>query len=96
MNDKQIQERIEFLKKEIEKHNYHYYVLNSPLISDFEYDLLLAELEALEKKYPEYASKESPTTKVGSDLTKGFKTIPTPIQCYLFRTHILQKKLKIL
>lgn len=78
MNDKQIQERIEFLKKEIEKHNYHYYVLNSPLISDFEYDLLLAELEALEKKYPEYASKESPTTKVGSDLTKGFKTIPHP------------------
>ncbi len=66
-------ERIEFLKKELERHNYNYYVLNAPAISDFEFDLLMGELQGLEKLYPEYATEDSPTRHVGSDLAPGAK-----------------------
>ncbi len=65
--------RIEKLKKEIDEHNHNYYVLNNPVISDFEYDLLMNELDTLEKKFPEYASDDSPTRRVGSDITKEFR-----------------------
>ncbi len=64
--------RIEVLKKEIEEHNRRYYVLNQPVISDFEYDLLMNELETLEKMFPELATSDSPTKRVGSDLTREF------------------------
>lgn len=60
--------RIGQLSKELERHNYNYYVLNSPQISDFQYDLLLMELQQLEKLFPEFAKGDSPTQKVGSDL----------------------------
>lgn len=73
MNQAEAKVRMERLRKEIEDHNYKYYVLNQPVISDFEYDLLINELEALEKKYPEYASPVSPTIKVGSDSVKEFR-----------------------
>jgi len=65
----QAKERIELLRKELEKHNYNYYVLNSPTITDFEFDLLMQELQTLEKMFPELASKDSPAVKVGSDIT---------------------------
>jgi len=65
--------RIEKLKKEIDEHNHNYYVLNNPVISDFEYDILMNELDTLEKKFPEYASEDSPTRRVGSDITKEFR-----------------------
>ncbi len=65
--------RIEKLRKEIEEHNHNYYVLNSPVISDFEFDLLLNELQTLEKKYPEYVTSDSPTQKVGSDISREFR-----------------------
>ncbi len=73
--------RIDFLKQEIEKHNYNYYVLNNPQISDFEFDLLLAELSSIESKFPQLKSVNSPTEKVGSDITKGFvqKKHPYPM-----------------
>ncbi|MBQ6072764.1 MAG: NAD-dependent DNA ligase LigA [Bacteroidales bacterium] len=61
-------ERIEFLKRELERQNYNYYVLNSPAITDFEFDLLMGELQGLEKMYPEFATEDSPTRRVGSDL----------------------------
>ncbi len=61
-------ERIEFLKKELERQNYNYYVLNAPAITDFEFDLLMSELQGLEKLYPEFATEDSPTRHVGSDL----------------------------
>ncbi|MCF0178546.1 MAG: NAD-dependent DNA ligase LigA [Bacteroidales bacterium] len=61
-------ERIIALSEEIAKHNHNYYVLNSPIISDFEYDLLINELQTLEKNFPEYAYSNSPTQKVGSDI----------------------------
>lgn len=72
MNNPGIKERIEKLRKEIEEHNNNYYVLNSPVITDFEYDLLLNELITLEKNHPKYASAGSPTQKVGSDITREF------------------------
>lgn len=61
-------ERMSFLRRELERHNHNYYVLNSPQISDFEFDLLMSELQGLEKMFPELASPDSPTRHVGSDL----------------------------
>ena len=68
------QERIAFLKKELERHNYNYYVLNQPAITDFEFDLLMSELQGLEKLYPEFATEDSPTRHVGSDLSAAAGT----------------------
>lgn len=73
MEKSQAQERIEKLRKEIETHNYKYYVLDSPDISDYEFDQLLNELDTLEKKYPEFITPDSPTQRVGSDLTAEFR-----------------------
>lgn len=69
-------DRIEKLRREIEEHNNRYYVLNDPSVSDFQYDLLLNELETLEKKYPELVTDDSPTMRVGSDLVKEFEQFP--------------------
>ena len=68
------QKRIAFLKKELERHNYNYYVLNQPAITDFEFDLLMSELQGLEKLYPEFATEDSPTRHVGSDLSAAAGT----------------------
>ena len=73
MNQSEAKAKIETLRKEIEEHNKRYYVLNQPLISDFEYDILLNELDTLEKKFPEFRSDNSPTKRVGSDITKEFE-----------------------
>lgn len=62
----QIQERIEFLKNEINKSNYKYYVEDNPYLSDFEYDQMFAELKELEEKYPMFRLPDSPTQRVGS------------------------------
>ena len=73
MKQSEAKERIEKLRREIEEHNKRYYVINEPAISDFEYDLLLNELETLEKKFPEFISADSPTKKVGSDINNEFR-----------------------
>ncbi|MFH0843097.1 MAG: NAD-dependent DNA ligase LigA [Bacteroidota bacterium] len=65
--------RIEKLRREIEEHNNRYYVLNEPLISDFEYDLLLNELDTLEKKFPSLITTDSPTQRIGSDIRNEFR-----------------------
>lgn len=75
MKKEEARERIEKLRKEISEHNRRYYVLNQPVISDFEYDLLLQELEGLEKKYPQYLTEDSPTRHVGSDITREFRQV---------------------
>jgi len=72
MKRSEAKERIDSLRREIEQHNNRYYVLTQPSISDFEYDLLLNELNVLEKKFPEFITGNSPTRNVGSDLTKEF------------------------
>ena len=71
MDKKEAKRRIDELRTEINGHNRRYYVENAPVISDFEYDMLMQELSSLEKKYPEFASADSPTVKVGSDLEPG-------------------------
>lgn len=67
--------RIEAIRSELHRHNHNYYVLNSPEISDKEYDVMLKELEVLEKEHPEFDDPLSPTQRVGSDLTKGFEHV---------------------
>jgi DNA ligase (NAD+) len=64
--------RIEELRKIINEHNHRYYVLNQPVITDFEFDLLLNELQTLEKNFPGLVTPDSPTMRVGSDLTEEF------------------------
>ena len=66
------QSRIEQLRKELHEHNYRYYVLNAPAISDQEFDHLMYELQALEARHPELYDPNSPTQRVGSDLSDGF------------------------
>ncbi|HNW97897.1 MAG TPA: NAD-dependent DNA ligase LigA [Bacteroidales bacterium] len=65
--------KIEELRKEINEHNYYYYVLSRPLISDYDFDLLLNELIELEKQYPEFFDEYSPSQRVGGEITKDFK-----------------------
>jgi DNA ligase (NAD+) len=73
MKKSEAKSRIDVLRKELEEHNNRYYVLNQPLISDFEYDILLKELDTLEKRFPEFMTSDSPTRRVGSDITKEFE-----------------------
>jgi DNA ligase (NAD+) len=68
-------ERIKELSKELHHHNYLYYVLDQPEISDYQFDQKLKELEALENEHPEYADENSPTKRVGGQVTKNFKTV---------------------
>ncbi|MDU1904020.1 MAG: NAD-dependent DNA ligase LigA [Dysgonomonas sp.] len=68
-------QRIEKLREELNMHNYNYYVLSNPTISDFEFDQKMKELTELEELHPEYADPNSPTLRVGSDLTKSFKQV---------------------
>ena len=72
MND--IQNQIETLKNDINQHNYNYYVLDNPTISDFDFDQLLNHLIELEKKYPEFVTADSPTQRVGGAIIKQFQT----------------------
>ncbi len=68
VNKKEAKQRIELLTAQIKEHNNNYYVLNSPTITDFEYDILLQDLTQLEKLFPQFALPDSPTQTVGSDL----------------------------
>ncbi|MDR2026219.1 MAG: NAD-dependent DNA ligase LigA [Prevotellaceae bacterium] len=72
MVTKEIVQRVEFLRRELDRLNYEYYVLNSPTVDDFVYDRLMSELAELEKQNPGLQSPESPTVRVGSDITKEF------------------------
>lgn len=68
-------ERIDWLRAELHRHNYNYYVMNAPEITDKEFDDLMHELQDLEKEHPEYADENSPTMRVGSDLNKNFTQV---------------------
>lgn len=69
------QERILQLRRELHEHNHNYYVLNSPAISDYEFDMLLKELQELEAAHPDMYDPNSPTLRVGSDITKEFRQV---------------------
>lgn len=66
---------IENLRAELEQHNYNYYILDNPVISDFEFDQKLKQLQELENKHPEFFDENSPTQRVGGTITKNFPTI---------------------
>jgi len=70
-----IKNKIERLSKEIEEHNYKYYVLAQPTISDYEFDMMLEKLIKLEKEHPEFISPDSPSQRVGGTITKEFKAV---------------------
>ena len=72
---KDVNKKIKKLRKSIEKHNYQYYVLNEPLITDSEWDKLFKNLEKIEKKYPKLIDVNSPTQRVGAKPSENFKTI---------------------
>ncbi len=75
MVPREIEEKVKKLRKEIEYHNYRYYVLNDPVISDPEYDALMRELEELERQYPELITPNSPTQRVGAPPVEEFGTV---------------------
>ena len=72
----EVQAKIQALSAELKEHNYRYYVLAEPSISDHQFDIKLKELEALEKQYPEFTLSDSPTQHVGGSLLEEFKTVP--------------------
>ena len=72
----EVKEHIERLRKELDRHNYNYYVLNAPEISDQEFDRMMRELQDLEAAHPEFDDPDSPTKRVGSDLSQEFVQVP--------------------
>ena len=72
---KSAEEKIELLRKQLHQHNYNYYVLSQPVISDYEFDKLMHELIELEDQYPDFYDPNSPTVRVGSDINNDFEQI---------------------
>ncbi|WP_323787837.1 NAD-dependent DNA ligase LigA [Psychroserpens sp.] len=70
-----IEAEIQSLRNELREHNYNYYVLDNPTIADFEFDMKLKQLQDLEAKYPEFYDPNSPTLRVGGEITKNFETV---------------------
>ena len=79
---KQIREHVLALRKALHDHNYRYYVLDDPIISDYEFDQKLRELADLEKQYPEFFDPNSPTLRVGGTINKNFPTITHEFPMY--------------
>lgn len=71
----QIKDKIEQLRTELREHNFRYYNEDQPSISDYEFDMLMEELQSLEEKYPEFDDPNSPTRRVGGEITKKFETV---------------------
>ena len=77
-----IKSKIESLRDELRKHNYNYYILDNPTISDYEFDMKLKELQDLEEKHPEFFDSNSPTQRVGGTVTKNFNTVVHDFRMY--------------
>ncbi|SFZ92173.1 DNA ligase (NAD+) [Flaviramulus basaltis] len=77
-----VEKQIETLRNELREHNYNYYVLDSAVISDYEFDIKLQELQELEAKHPEFFDANSPSQRVGGEVTKNFETIPHEYRMY--------------
>ena len=75
MTKEEARERIAALSSTLEQHNYNYYILAKPTISDYEFDMMLEELARLEREFPEFLSPSSPTQRVGGGITKEFKSV---------------------
>ncbi len=81
MNDP-ILEKIQTLREELNQHNYNYYVLDTPSISDYEFDQKLKALQELEKQYPQYNDPNSPSVRIGGQITKNFPTVTHEFRMY--------------
>lgn len=77
-----IEQQILQLRNELREHNYNYYVLDNPVISDLEFDESLKKLQNLEKAHPEFYDANSPTLRVGGEVTKNFETVPHAYRMY--------------
>lgn len=75
-----VKQRIKALTDELNMHNYNYYVLDNPAISDYEYDLKMQELKKLEEEYPQFALKDSPTQRVGGEALNQFEKVTHTVQ----------------
>jgi len=75
MNTEEARKRILQLRKELDQHNYNYYVLSNPIISDYDFDMMLEELIDLEKKHPEFEDPNSPSKRIGSDINLEFTQV---------------------
>ena len=85
-------ERIDQLREELHLHNYNYYVLNAPVISDKEFDDLMRELQELEARHPEYMDENSPTMRVGSDINKNLRRSNINTDAHLWAIPILRPR----
>ena len=79
MAEAAIRDRVEWLREQINYHNYRYHVLDSPEISDAEYDSLMRELQSLEARFPELVTPESPTQRVGAAPSETFPPVDHPV-----------------
>lgn len=79
MDPSKLFSRLQELRKQIQYHNYRYYVLNDPIISDYEYDQLYAELVAIEQEHPEWITPDSPTQRVGGLVAERFEKVQHPV-----------------
>jgi DNA ligase (NAD+) len=77
-----VEQQLELLRTELREHNHRYYVLDSPIISDFEFDQKLKQLQELEAKHPEFYDPNSPTLRVGGSVTKNFETVTHDFRMY--------------
>ena len=78
----EIKNKIEVLRTTLREHNYNYYVLDNPTISDYDFDMQLKELQVLEEQYPEFYDPTSPTLRVGGMITKNFETVVHEYRMY--------------
>ena len=90
---KEVKEQILALRKALHDHNYRYYVLDDPIISDYEFDQSIRELANLEKQYPEYHDPNSPTLRVGGGVTKDFPTLVHEFPMYSLDNAYSQQEL---
>jgi DNA ligase (NAD+) len=81
MTEEQQRQRMEELRRQLNYHNYRYYVLNDPVVSDYEYDQLMQELRCIEKEHPDWVTQDSPTQRVGAPISEKFAKVshPAPI-----------------
>ncbi len=75
MNKEKALQKITYLREELRRHNYNYYVLSQAVISDYDYDMMMKELEQLEKEFPEFEDENSPSKRVGNDISNDFKQV---------------------
>ncbi|WP_372975689.1 NAD-dependent DNA ligase LigA, partial [Muriicola sp.] len=89
------EEKIKALRKELHDHNYRYYVLDSPVISDYEFDMKLKELQTLEEAHPQFRDESSPTMRVGGEVTKNFNTVVHQHRMYSLDNSYSREELQV-